>query len=114
MKKGGWVEGFYMCSVDGETHFIANYPNAKMSMPVLDIIYPESLCLFSGCFDKYGRKIFDNDCVTIEKKVYKVVFESAAFMLEKINKDSEPYMYFLCDMPEKSIELIGNALDTLD
>ncbi len=112
MKKGGWVYGYYLPSVDGKTDFIANYSDARVNMPELHIIYSESLCLFSGCLDKFGSKIFENDVVKIEEKVYKVVFESGAFMLEKIVCDNGNYLSFIREMPEHSLEVIGNVYDT--
>ena len=113
LKRGGWVYGYYLPSVDGKTDFIANYPDINVNMPSLNIIHSESLCLFSGCFDKFGSRIFENDFLKIEGKVYKVVFESGAFMLEKIVRDSEDYLSFMGEMPEHSMEVIGNMYDTM-
>lgn len=71
------------------------------------------LTFFSGRFDKLGRKIFENDCVKIEEKVYKVVFESGAFMSEKVVGDSENYFSFISEMTEHGIEVAGNVYDML-
>ena len=107
--KGGWVYGYYLPSVDGKTDFIANYSDSRVNIPQLHIIYPESLCLFSGCFDKFGSKIFENDVLKIEERVYKVIFKSGAFMLEKIVRDSQNRLMLIGEVQEHSMEILGNV-----
>jgi hypothetical protein len=111
LKNGGWLEEFYLNPKDGTTYFVTDDPNVKISIPVRWFIYPESICMFSGYLDKYGRKIYENDYVKIEGRLYKVVFETEKFILIKVKLDCQPYMHYLRNVPQMKIELLGNLYD---
>lgn len=108
-----WVEGYYI--FDG-THWIEyksiEYPGFWESNP----INPETLCEFTGLYDKKGVKVFEGDIVkcvsrTDEAKMV-VIFEEGEFRMviaERFNSYVTGAGYYAIRFFEK--EVIGNIYD---
>ena len=61
-----------------------------------------------------GAKIYENDYVKTDGKIYKVVTERTEFMLEIVMTDGKPYIIPLKEIPPSDIKILGNVYDTIE
>ncbi len=108
-----WVEGFYVkcrkhhyiLPVDDCDH---GFDERYMDWVEVD---PETVCQYTGLTDKTGRKIWENDIIRYNKKLFRIAWEAecthfAAYPLEDLK-----YAPCLNIGTMKSIEVVGNIFD---
>ena len=98
---GEWVDGFYTCVAD--VHYILSGIFDSLINGIINTrgykVIPETVCQFTGLYDKDGRKIFEGDIMRNTGNV--VEFCGGNFC---INGDS-PLSYWT------GTEVIGNIYD---
>lgn len=62
---GKWVEGYYACSF--KKHYIFQYNEYGFISHIVD---QPTLCQYTGLTDKSGRKIWENDIISINAYSY--------------------------------------------
>lgn len=99
VNNGEWVVGQYVNTCypgkDKETgHFIVVYPNEYHE------IYTSTLCQFTGLYDRYGNKIWENDILKTWSDEYAQVkfgLHSTGFASDDCNQG------FYVEFPENAI-----------
>ena len=118
---GKWVEGYYLKRYDllgNEKHLIF-HADSYTVWEYAEIV-PETLCQFTGFYDKNGNRIWDNDIVNTNSNVraqIKFGLYSNGFSTRKHNQgfymdfmDKEYYRHELGYWAGKSV-VIGNIFD---
>lgn len=120
---GEWVEGYYAIKGKGtdlERHYIisSTFDSNTKAYPFYftDIeVGPETVCQYTGLTDKGSRKIWENDIIRYNKKLFRVAWEAdcthfAAYPLDKEIR----YAPCLNIGTMKSVEVVGNIFDNPD
>lgn len=120
---GEWVEGSLLV----ETHDIAG--SFEKRCKISDITYgqddegfatymsgveeyvdPDTVCEWTGLYDKNGKKIFEDDIVLVNgKHVDHVIFSNGCFCME-----NQMLFYEFTYQYKASLEVIGNIYDNPD
>lgn len=107
---GEWVYGYYACI--GKHHYILTGKLNLIGAVNFEhyLVIPETVCQFTGLYDKNGKKIFEGDIVrdTETSDVGAICFETntATFVIEF---DSIIVNFY--DYNNSDVEVIGNIHD---
>lgn len=139
---GEWVEGYYIYHIkrticplgdsvkpEDEQHVIMRDGFSDWNMPRNTVVYeinPETLCQYTGLTDKNGRKIWENDIVTITLECDDYLIPSETGIVEysygqyelkvKAPDGQEAYSNLINKLSEApfEIEKLGNIFDNPD
>ena len=116
---GEWVYGYYTKARyylnEKEMHVIfapdgEAFPRNEFSE--YEEVDPETVCQFTGLYDKNGRKIFEGDIVRYGDTIHRVVFEqrngTAYFGI--VISDIETWL-FGNECPASLVDIVGNIYD---
>lgn len=113
---GEWVEGCYLLS--GGKHFIYAEYIEHYCMPVIikAETIPETLCQFTGLYDRYGKRIWENDILMAhldESYPEDVTYETvewgiAGWVTHESNSVDRQY---LDEFDTEHFEVVGNIFD---
>ncbi len=113
-----WVEGLFVEKFDSNaTHTAAIAPKYPFENSMrLELISSDSLCQFTGCYDKLGKKIFEWDIVRCLLRVSRNHFIQINGYIEYNEKTASFLAYFGEDMvlqlsDSDRFEVIGNRFD---
>lgn len=111
-----WVEGNYVEKYDllGKRHLIL-YVDNYVRWKCVEIV-PETLCQFTGLYDKNGKKIWENDILMAhldesypEDATYETVeWNVAGWVAHEANSTDRQY---LDEFDLKHFEVVGNIFD---
>lgn len=117
---GEWIEGYYAeCkgkSFIGINIFIDDMFEVFCT-PVIKWfeVDPETICQFTGLYDKNGKRIWENDVVWLvcdgKEHIYQIVWDNSELDFKAANGEENygtNYEYLLCC---DEIEVIGNIFD---
>ena len=113
---GEWVEGYYLNQRESLTDKKACYiaTNNGYGFNYISVI-PETVCQFTGLYDKNGRKIFEGDIVEGNSEYFtythpygKVVYDGGQYLIsfDDVLEDIECLGAWAND-----VEIIGNIYD---
>lgn len=120
---GKWVEGYYRripCMRMLEHYIIPRNPKNRMEQYAID---PDTLCQYTGLTDKNGKKIWENDIVTITIECDDYFIPSETGIVEysygqyelkvKATDGQEAYSNLINKLSEApfEIEKLGNIFD---
>ena len=118
LDNGEWVDG-YVIRKHG-LYFIYSIVNSESCIQNIYEIAPETICAFTGFYDKNGNRIWDNDIVKTNSNLraqIKFGLYSNSFSTRKYNQgfymdfmDNEYYRHELGYWAGKSV-VIGNIFD---
>ena len=121
---GEWFEGYYQKRYDllgNEEHLIFHADSYKV-WEYAEIV-PETICQFTGLFDKNGNKIWENDIVKTVSDIYAPVkfgLYTTGFTLEECNQgfyvdfSDETYLRHELGYWNNKVEIKGNIFDNPD
>ena len=114
---GEWVDGFYTCVAD--VHYILSGIFDSLTNGIINTrgykVIPETVCQFTGLYDKNGRKIFEGDIVEGNSEYFtfthpygKVVYDGGQYLIsfDDVLEDIECLGAWAND-----VEIIGNIYD---
>lgn len=120
---GEWYYGYYFQDLNESAikHYLFNCPTNFE-------IDPETLCQFTGFYDKKGNKVYENDIVTFNKKPTPIKYFPKWGMFGFVGKSAyKPFTendplgsggsstsykpYVLGEFYQNRIEIIGNTID---
>lgn len=114
---GEWVEGYLWigndsCYIISNNRGITYYEKESRVMAFASEVDPETVCQYTGLTDKGSRKIWENDIIRYNKKLFRVAWEAdcthfAAYPLDKEIR----YAPCLNIGTMKSVEVIGDMRD---
>ena len=111
-----WIEGSYVefTNYNGDEEIkIVSQSGYKND------VYPETVCQFTGLYDKNRNEIYDKDIlrVTSQEKSFNIVVkwsdEAMAFMAYYADGKQSPFSWF-SDITVYELEIIGNIFDNKD
>lgn len=116
---GEWVEGYYSKSPDPLFGFLKDFIFAPYYDKEKECGYdngykidPNTICQFTGLYDKNGNKIWENDVVRESSCGYEGIIEyiDAVYCIEWIG---EPYIRddLMFWIKERNLEVIENIFD---
>lgn len=117
---GKWVEGYYLRDqyhLRGKDIIFYRKDSDRFTI-YTDIIDPETLCQFTGLYDKNGKRIWENDIVLViyENRYYekkelgngKIVFTRGAWYIGgKVRNE----LYTIDEDAIFQVEIVGNIFD---
>lgn len=109
LDNGEWVEGYYVCTLDGKKHYILTGRKTILSgFSHFDNyeVDPETVCQYTGRKDKNGKKIFESDIV--KGKFHGYEEKDTITWSERVAR----FVFPLWDRDE--YEVIGNLFDNPD
>ena len=117
MDNGEWFDGFYTCVAD--VHYILSGIFDSLINGIINTrgykVIPETVCQFTGLYDKNGRKIFEGDIVEGNSEYFtythpygKVVYDGGQYLIsfDDVLEDIECLGAWAND-----VEIIGNIYD---
>lgn len=117
---GEWIKGYY-AECKGKTFIGINIFIDDMfevfCTPVIKWfeVAPETLCQFTGIYDKNGKRIWENDVVWLvcdgKEHIYQIVWDNSELDFKAAKGEENygtNYEYLLCC---DDIEVIGNIFD---
>lgn len=114
---GKWIEGYYQKKYDllGKRHLILYVDNyVRWECVEID---PETLCQFTGLYDKNGKKIWENDICDRKEKYPEVVkMTNGDWTLDYSYAIGRDYGNSYCNLgfyvnERKCVEVVGNIFD---
>lgn len=101
-----WIVGYY-CKY-GDNHCIIEPTEFGLAKGVG--IIPETLCEFTGLYDKNGKRIWENDIVTAHfksnrtKQTFRVIYDCGMFLFDNGCVKVNSWDIF-------SLKVVGNSID---
>ena len=126
---GEWVEGYYFKMSETTYAFAESYERRPVpthhyivsermtdwslpNRPYFEEADPETVCQFTGLTDKNGRKIWENDIIRYNKKLFRVAWKSECTHFAAYPMDEEiRYAPCLNIGTMKAVEVVGNIFD---
>lgn len=113
VETGEWIYGLFVN--DWETCYIFTLNEVAKGLDIggyLDCcrmheVIPETVGQYTGCSDKYGKKIFEGDIVRVRSKhLDYVIYVDGCFCMAK-----QAYCYEFTYQDPETLEVIGNIHD---
>ena len=117
---GDWVEGCLVIDHSRSNLFEYRMQPVESGVLYAPPINPETLCQFTGLYDKYGNKIWENDIVKTVSDIYAQVkfgLYTTGFALEECNQgfyvefSDETYLRHELGYWNNKVEVRGNIFD---
>lgn len=110
-----WVDGFYICVAD--VHYISSGIFDSLINGIINTtgykVIPETVCQFTGLYDKNGRRVFEGDIVERGGRIWLVEYSNkyGQFMMTTYTEKGISWSRSFDLIPPDWCEVIGNIYD---